>query len=201
MLDNLIGAFQLFVGAPPLSPRLPGRKQIFSRSIALRIFPRFYARIIRFSRKKMTDEWRGAGVRRRAGKGQCNGSGRRCLGLSLDLGLDLSTFAIVPEAIPYWLWGGRASEHITWLNRPNGIATGLAALTLLKYPPPSPRPFNKTFTRGPPNYSDTYRPLYRRETTPPTTSFQLSIWPVICNLLQPRKKKLEGLISNVAIYI
>ena len=48
----------------------------------------------------MTDE-RGAGVRRRAGKGQCNGSGRRCLGLSLDLGLDLSTFAIVPEAIPY----------------------------------------------------------------------------------------------------
>lgn len=70
-----------------------------------------------------------------------------CLGLSLDLGLDLSTFAIVPEAIPYWLWGGRASEHITWLNRPNGIATGLAALTLLKYPPPSPRPFNKTFTR------------------------------------------------------
>lgn len=100
MLDNLIGAFQLFVGAPPLSPRLPGRKQIFSRSIALRIFPRFYARIIRFSRTKMTDE-RGAGVRRRAGKGQCNGSGRRCLGLSLDLGLDLSTFAIVPEAIPY----------------------------------------------------------------------------------------------------
>lgn len=131
-----------------------------------------FARIIRFSRTKMTDE-RGAGVRRRAGKGQCNGSGRRCLGLSLDLGLDLSTFAIVPEAIPYWLWGGRASEHITWLNRPNGIATGLAALTLLKYPPPSPRPFNKTFTRGPPNYSDTYRPLYRRETTPPTTVFPI----------------------------
>lgn len=53
------------------------------------------------------------------------------------LGLRLSTSSIAREAISYWLLGGRASEHITWLNRPNSRETdGLVALTLLKYPPP-----------------------------------------------------------------
>lgn len=46
------------------------------------------------------------------------------------------------EAIPYIDCGtAEPPEHITWLNRPNGIATGLAALTLLKYPATLGAPF------------------------------------------------------------
>lgn len=159
MLDNLIGPFHSLSERHFRHFRLPGQTVFFRVFLQDFRWNNYLSRLLFIriveKKKKRKREWTRLRRKRRLEKANNRRAQAfrsfRCLGLSLDLGLDLSTFAIVLEAIPYWLWGGRASEHITWLNRPNGIATGLAALTLLKYPPPSPRPFNKTFTRGPPN--------------------------------------------------